>query len=242
MPDRRPPPALICCARREHSAPGMGSSSRTGSSSAATRREGMPRWRCCGNSKPITPTSSRSQPAPRWPAPTICPASPPPTSFPALPNPTPITSSICWALTKTFTSSRPASPASWRHLTTPPCRRSSTATLPAANQHQHAARWQPGGDLKPEYLAAFRSNPRHPLRLALQDNDVYYWKPRAPLHLYHCAADRDVIIANSEVALATFQSLGATQVQLFDPLPSADHSGCSIPSLAAAKAWFDSLR
>ena len=96
--------------------------------------------------------------------------------------------------------------------------------------------------LKPEYLAAFQSNPRHPLRLALQDNDVYYWIPRAPLHLYHCAADRDVIIANSEVALATFQSLGATQVQLIDPVPSADHSGCTIPSLAGAKAWFDSLR
>jgi hypothetical protein len=96
--------------------------------------------------------------------------------------------------------------------------------------------------LKPEYLAAFRSNPRHPLRLALQDNDVYYWIPRAPLHLYHCAADRDVVIANSFEALATFQSLGATQVQLFDPLPSADHGGCSIPSLADAKAWFDSLR
>ncbi len=96
--------------------------------------------------------------------------------------------------------------------------------------------------LKPEYLAAIKSNPRHPLRLALQDNDVYYWIPRAPLHLYHCAADQDVIIANSQVALATFQSLGATQVQLIDPVPSADHSGCTIPSLAGAKAWFDSLR
>jgi len=96
--------------------------------------------------------------------------------------------------------------------------------------------------LKPEYLAAFKSNPRHPLRLALQDNDVYYWIPRAPLHLYHCAADEDVVIANSLVALATFQSLGATQVQLIDPVPTADHGGCSIPSLAGAKAWFDSLR
>lgn len=96
--------------------------------------------------------------------------------------------------------------------------------------------------LKPEYLAAFIANPRHPLRLALQDNDCYRWKPRAPLHLYHCAADQDVIIANSEVALATFQSLGATQVVLIDPLPSTNHVGCAEPSLLDAKAWFDSLR
>ena len=96
--------------------------------------------------------------------------------------------------------------------------------------------------LKPEYLAAFRANPRHPLRLALEDNDVYRWRPRSPMELYHCAADRDVIIANSQVALAFFQSVGATQVQLIDPAPTADHSGCSEPSLFQAKAWFDSLR
>jgi hypothetical protein len=96
--------------------------------------------------------------------------------------------------------------------------------------------------LKPEYLAAFQNNPRHPLRLALQDNDLYQWKPRSLMRLYHCAADRDVIIANAQVAWASFQSLGASQVQLIDPLRTADHSGCSVPSLQLAKAWFDSLR
>ena len=96
--------------------------------------------------------------------------------------------------------------------------------------------------LKPEYLAAFQANPRHPLRLALQDNDVYRWRPRTPIELYHCAADQDVIIANSEVAFETFKSLGATQVQLIDPVPTADHGGCSEPSLYDAKLWFDSLR
>lgn len=96
--------------------------------------------------------------------------------------------------------------------------------------------------LKPEYLADFRSNPRHPLRLALQENDLYRWRPRAPLRLYHCAADQDVVIANSQVALASLQALGATQVQLIDPAPTADHGGCSEPSLMLAKQWFDSLR
>jgi len=96
--------------------------------------------------------------------------------------------------------------------------------------------------LKPEVLAAFRTDPRHPLRLALQDNDLYRWIPHTPMRLYHFAADQDVIVANSEVALASFQALGDTQVQLIDPAPTADHSGCSQPSLLLAKAWFDSLR
>jgi pimeloyl-ACP methyl ester carboxylesterase len=96
--------------------------------------------------------------------------------------------------------------------------------------------------LKPEYLAAFRSNPRHPLHLALEDNDLWRWAPKTPLRLYHCARDQDVIIANSEVTYAAFQAFGATQVELVDPVPTADHDGCSQPSLLSAKLWFDSMR
>ncbi len=96
--------------------------------------------------------------------------------------------------------------------------------------------------LKPEYLAAFSANPRHPLRLALQENDVYRWKPVTPIRLYHCAADQDVVFANSQVAYDTFLSLGDTQVQLIDPLPSAGHVDCAEPSLMLAKEWFDSLQ
>ena len=96
--------------------------------------------------------------------------------------------------------------------------------------------------LKPQYLAAFQSHTNHPFRLALRDNDLYRWKPRAPLHMYHCLGDQDVLFANSQVALASFQQQGAAQVQLIDPMPSADHGGCVFPSLLDAKAWFDTLR
>jgi pimeloyl-ACP methyl ester carboxylesterase len=112
----------------------------------------------------------------------------------------------------------------------------------AGSQINQAIPLDPVLILKPEYLAAFRANPRHPLRLALEDNDLYRWVPHAPMRMYHCAADQDVIIANSEVALASFHSLGATQVELIDPAPTQDHGGCVEPSLFQAKAWFDSLR
>jgi hypothetical protein len=113
---------------------------------------------------------------------------------------------------------------------------------PTGSQLNAALPSDPVNILKPQFLADFRANLRHPLRLALQENDLYRWRPRAPLRLYHCAGDHDVIIANSEVAFSSFQALGATQVQLIDPDPAADHSGCSEPSLLLAKAWFDSLR
>ncbi len=96
--------------------------------------------------------------------------------------------------------------------------------------------------LKPELIAAFQTNQFHPLRIALQENDLYQWIPRAPLHMYHCGGDQDVPIANSEKALAVFQSLGATQVQLIRPSETYGHGDCAGPSLLDAKSWFDGLK
>jgi pimeloyl-ACP methyl ester carboxylesterase len=96
--------------------------------------------------------------------------------------------------------------------------------------------------LKPEYLSAFTTDPRHPLRLALQDNDLYQWRPQAPVRLYHCSGDQDVVVANTQVAVASFQAAGATNVVWIDTISGADHSACAQPSLLAAKLWFDSFR
>ena len=96
--------------------------------------------------------------------------------------------------------------------------------------------------LKPDLLAQFQTNSNHILRVALRDNDLYAWTPQRPMRMYHCAADADVIIANSLVTYTNFQNRGATQVQFFDPLPTAGHGDCAIPSLLAAKTWFDSLK
>ncbi|MCX8109248.1 MAG: hypothetical protein N3G20_10635 [Verrucomicrobiae bacterium] len=96
--------------------------------------------------------------------------------------------------------------------------------------------------LRPDYLERLRRDPNHPLRLALKDNDLYRWTPRAPMRLYHCAGDSDVIFANSQVALACFHARGATHVTLVDPNSSAGHGSCAQPAFLMAKRWFDSFR
>ncbi len=96
--------------------------------------------------------------------------------------------------------------------------------------------------LVPAVRSALTNDPGSPLYQALRDNDLYRWKPIAPVHLYHCSGDQDVLPANSQVAYSNFVAQGASQVQLVDPSPGADHSGCVIPALAAAKAWFDTLK
>jgi hypothetical protein len=96
--------------------------------------------------------------------------------------------------------------------------------------------------LWPAVVSSLTNDPGCPLYQALRDNDLYRWKPVAPTRLYHCSGDLDVLPANSQVAYNSFQAQGASQVQLVDPQPGADHSGCAIPSLEAAKAWFDTLK
>jgi len=95
---------------------------------------------------------------------------------------------------------------------------------------------------KPEVLTALRSDPNHPLRLALRDNDLLDWRPEAPLRMWHCQNDMDVPFENSEAALASFQALGATQVDLVDPSPASGHGDCVLPSFLAMRDWFDTFR
>jgi pimeloyl-ACP methyl ester carboxylesterase len=96
--------------------------------------------------------------------------------------------------------------------------------------------------LKPEILHEIQSRPDHPFRIALRDNDLTNWMPVSPTRLYHCAADQDVIFANSEIALMHFHARGATHVELIDPDSTADHGDCVLPSFLLVKDWFESLR
>jgi hypothetical protein len=95
--------------------------------------------------------------------------------------------------------------------------------------------------LRPEFVAALRDDPNHPLRQLLRANDVYDWLPRAPIQLYHCGADQDVLYANSQTVYDSFVRNGDTQVQLLGGSLDLDHPTCAPITLLAAKAWFDSL-
>jgi hypothetical protein len=93
--------------------------------------------------------------------------------------------------------------------------------------------------LRSDVLEQIRSNPDHPFREALRENDLYSgWVPRSPTRLHHCRADADVLIANSEMAYASFHAAGAP-VDLVDPWPPGDHEFCAVVALLATKFWFD---
>ncbi len=99
----------------------------------------------------------------------------------------------------------------------------------------------PANVLRPEFLQTFRDDSNHPLRLALRENDLWDWTPQAPMRLYHCDGDQDVLYQNTQVAYKRFIQRGATQVELVNPFPGADHGQCAPIALLAAKLWFDTL-
>ena len=96
--------------------------------------------------------------------------------------------------------------------------------------------------IKPEVLTAFQTDPEHPLRKALYDNDTYRWIPKSKMRLFHCDADKHVDFGNAQVAYDYFQEQGATNVELVMPLAGGTHETCVIVCLVQGKAWFDELR
>ena len=76
------------------------------------------------------------------------------------------------------------------------------------------------------FAAGFRqavlNNSDAALTNALADNDIYDWKPTAPLALFHGTADDYVPFFNSQDAYDAMQKRGATQVELH-PIPGGDH-------------------
>jgi pimeloyl-ACP methyl ester carboxylesterase len=61
-----------------------------------------------------------------------------------------------------------------------------------------------------------------PLAASLADNDIYDWRPKAPLALFHGTADDYVPFFNSQDAYDAMQKRGATQVQL-RPIQGGNH-------------------
>lgn len=101
----------------------------------------------------------------------------------------------------------------------------------------------PADIIRPEVFAEFQTNPNHPLRVALRDNNTYTgWTPEAPMKLQFCRNDRSVIHLNARVAYEHFQSIGFVDIDTLDVNPNLDHYPCAQPSILFAKLWFDQQR
>ncbi|NQU68864.1 MAG: hypothetical protein HQ510_13050 [Candidatus Marinimicrobia bacterium] len=89
--------------------------------------------------------------------------------------------------------------------------------------------------LQPSVIDEFSQNDQHPLRLALQNNDLYDWTPQASVYLIHGMGDEVVPYENSQLAYEIFLANGADDVHLIGlPASLGGHGPVSVYCLLQA--------
>ena len=97
----------------------------------------------------------------------------------------------------------------------------------------------PRNMIKDSVIAAYENDMQHPLRLALQDNDLIHWVPEAPVRMLYCGMDEQVTGENAVNAFNSFQYLGATEVEAINVGLELDHGGCVIFALLNGLGFFE---
>ena len=67
----------------------------------------------------------------------------------------------------------------------------------------------------PEVIEEFTNDLNHPLRLHLEENDLWDWNPENDMHIYHGMGDELIPYENSEIAYNTFINNGSENVNLY---------------------------
>lgn len=94
--------------------------------------------------------------------------------------------------------------------------------------------------LDPDFAATL-SDPSSAFCRVLKENDVYDWRPTAPVTFYYLANDAVISPDNTRVAYAHMRTLGAP-VKKHNLGGSYTHLSAFHPAQREVKAWFDKLR
>ncbi|NNE27935.1 MAG: T9SS type A sorting domain-containing protein [Saprospiraceae bacterium] len=108
----------------------------------------------------------------------------------------------------------------------------------------NVGRVTPKDMLHDSIVDALKNDANHPLSVALRDNDVYDWVPEAPLRMYYCVGDDQIVYTNATMTDSVMNANGALDVEavqndIFSPL---DHGGCVIPASFAGIVFFQNYQ
>ena len=99
--------------------------------------------------------------------------------------------------------------------------------------------------LQPAVTDAWLNKPDSPLSRALQANQTYDWRPRAPMRMYYGEADVTVAPLNTAIALERMSALGAPDVQAVKLIgvngEALAHGATQWPAYIAARRWFNTF-
>ena len=95
----------------------------------------------------------------------------------------------------------------------------------------------------PEEVQLFQNDINHPLKIALQENDLLDWTPESPMYIFHGIADELVPYENSEIAYDSFIDNGAQDVTLsLIPAEYGGHQDAAPFALLAAYNFAESYK
>jgi hypothetical protein len=91
------------------------------------------------------------------------------------------------------------------------------------------------------FISDSLSNPDNRFVQKLKLNDLYDWKPEAPMYLFHSKEDDQVPYLNTVKAYNQFKMNGATGIQI-DTSNDGSHTEASRAMIPRAMAWFEQFR
>lgn len=93
--------------------------------------------------------------------------------------------------------------------------------------------------IKTEFVKEFEENKNSPFRKYLAENNVFNWKPEAPVQLCYCDGDKQVNYQNSLTAYKTMKENGSKHVELWRAGKKFDHFNCALFAVIYTKMFFD---
>ncbi len=96
--------------------------------------------------------------------------------------------------------------------------------------------------IQESFMSEFENNPEFTFKKALEKNNLYNWKPEAPVQLCYCNADEQVSYKNAFVARDAMKELGAKNVTVRQGGKKYGHNKCALFTAIYTKYYFDSFR
>lgn len=112
-------------------------------------------------------------------------------------------------------------------------------TLDELNKHLPKV---PAEVVDQELIDAYTSDPNHPFKVRLRENNLTDWKPEAPVQLCYCKGDKEVSHFNSEVAYQKMTEAGVEHIKLNNLSDYLDHNTCAAFAVLATKYYFDRFK
>ena len=88
-------------------------------------------------------------------------------------------------------------------------------------------------------IVSWKNNLNNSFLRALQKNDLYNWKPEAPLRMYYSKADEKVPYQNAIMTLSEMKKNGATNVEAIEVSSTLDHNATMDSAMQLVLKWFN---